>query len=251
MRDAIAGLLIVLSTLTACDDGGAGASADAAARPDSDVGEAATVRISGVTYVLEAEQGLPGVVVRVVEYPDLQTTSDEQGRYALEVPAGTPFTPYASHAAYLDIYHRTFDGTADVDRVHFQLISPGVFSNYVALLGQQPDPERCQIVIGVSSFAIQAMSFEEIARLENDGVAGVTVTAEPPIPVMFFFREGGPPTTDPPETSADSNLICTNVTPGSYVVSGAHSSRTFEPFTVRCEPGRLVNASRPWGLRER
>lgn len=51
-------------------------------------------------------------------------------------------------------------------------------------------------------------------------------------------------------TTEGSPVICPNVAPGVYVVSAQHPTRTFAPFTATCEPGRLINAGSPWGLRE-
>jgi len=228
---------VVLVVLGACDDGG-----DDAAK---------TVTMSGVAYTFSTPDPVAGAEVRIVEAPELVTTTAADGTWSLEVPANEEATPYVTHAGYVTMHLQTFDvGDEPIERVYFQMVTEGVYDTLALVLNVEPDPALCQIAGTVSEKAVQTLTFQEFTEHGAHGVAGATVTITPAAAEVVYFNEQVIPDKSRTESSRDGGVVWTNVPPGRYTLAATHPDKTFASVTVSCAAGRFVNANPPWGLRE-
>ncbi len=213
--------------------------------------ESRTVTISGVTFAFGSGDLVADVAVGIAEDPDVAATSDENGRYTLTVPDGSSVTPVVEHPGFRTMHIQTFETAGDdLESVNFQMVDEGVYEAFAAVLEIEPDPARCQIATTVNTIEIRDLTFDEFGAFGPHGVAGATVTAEPPIPDTVYFNEDVVPDRSLSETSEDGGVVWPNVEPGVYEIRAAHADTEFAPLIATCEAGRLINAGPPWGLRE-
>ena len=210
-----------------------------------------TVKLSGVVYRFHSPDPVAEVVVSVAEFPELTTTSDDGGRFVLEVPDGVQITPFAAHPIYVTEYHQTFttDG-ADLEKLYFQMVTPAVYDIFAQILQIVPDPGKCQIASTVNVKAIRAIDFEGFTTYGPHGIAGATADSEPPTTPVAYFDESTTPDLSLTESTIDGGVVWTNVDPGVYTFRAHHPDIATDSFVATCEPGRFINASPPWGLRE-
>lgn len=225
---------LALMVVAGCDDGGGHE----------------TVVLSGTTYGFNTPNPVAGALVRIVEYPELSTTSAADGSWSLEVDAGHDATPYVEHEGFVTMHLQTFSPDADVEHVNFQMVTPDVFGILAQILGITPDPERCQIASTVSEKAIQTMTYPEFAAHGAHGVAGATVTITPADAEVTYFNEQVIPDKTRTETSRDGGVVWANVPPGRHVLRATHPDKTFAEVTIECAAGRFINANPPQGLKE-
>jgi len=216
----------------------------------------ATVTLSGTAFnFVNSAEPVVGARVWIAEYPDLETTTDGSGHYALRVPDQASITPVIeAGGSFMKMYIQTFHTEgADITDVKLQVIDEVVYILFSAALGIDPDPDFCQISSTVNEAAIQGMTLTEMKAHGAHGVAGAIVASAPAIapehgPV--YFDEATWPDATLTETTVDGGVVWSNVPPGVYRISAAHPDRRFEPFVATCKPGRFINAGPPWGLRE-
>lgn len=210
------------------------------------------VRISGDVFIFAPGEGrLAGAQLSIVEHPEHQTVSGEGGAFSFEgVPAG-PATLLLSHPDYAATQTATLAlGPDGLDRVTLQTPPLPIFGLLAAVIGIQPDPQRCQIASTVTRPGASLYG-----PYPTHGDAGATVTIEPPLPaesgpVYFQLYPNGIVLPDHTlaETSEDGGVAFVNVPPGEYLLRASKPGRTFAPARVRCRAGLLVNASPPQGL---
>lgn len=213
--------------------------------------EPETVTISGVTFPFAGGDLVANAAVGVAEGSVAGTTSDAEGRYTLTVPANSTLTPFVEHPDFVTMHLQTFETTdEDLERVNFQMVDTATYDAFAAVLEIEPDPQRCQIATTVNTIDIRDLSFAEFRAFGPHGVAGATVRSDPSIGDVVYFNEDVIPDRSLTETSVDGGVVWPNVEPGVYELAAEHPDTGFAPFFATCEPGRLVNAGPPWGLRE-
>ena len=224
-------------------------SADLPPAPDAVAG---TVTLSGVAYTFDTPNPLAGATIALAEHPEVSTVSGADGRFSLTVPDGETITPFGARDGYKTMHVQTFTTAGeDITDAYFQMIYVGTYDMFAVILGITPSDDHCQISSTVNEKAIQGMTYEDFAAHGHHGVAGATVTAEPPVPELVYFDEQTQPDRSLTETTIDGGVVATNVPPGLYVFTAHHPERSFDTFTATCEPGRFINANPPWGMRER
>ncbi|MBN8866788.1 MAG: hypothetical protein J0H98_04490 [Solirubrobacterales bacterium] len=226
-----------------------------------------TVKISGWAWVFVVSgstHGIEGATIKVEEMPDLQTTTDAGGYWELEVPKGSTVTPYASSPGYYTVHDQTFSvRDDDLRQVNFQMPSQGIVEGMGAIAGAQLEGEagskrlkQCAVVSTV--YQKEGRSFltlDDFLHFAPHGIEGSTASltgddgADAPAGPVYFGSDVIP---NPTLTSAsrDGGIVWPNVPEGTWTVSAQHPDHRFSTARVTCEPGRLVNASPPWGLYE-
>lgn len=209
-------------------------------------------RISGHVFIFAPGEGrLTGAQISILEYPRFQTVSGAGGAFSFEdVPAG-PVTLLLSHPDYTTTQTATLAlGPDGLERVTLQVPPLPIFGLLAAVIGIEPDPERCQIASTVTRPGASVYG-----PYPTHGDAGATVTIEPPLPpesgpVYFQIHPNGIVLPDHTlsETSEDGGVAFVNVPPGDYVLRASKPGRTFSEARVQCRPGLLVNASPPYGM---
>ena len=198
---------------------------------------------------------LGGATIRVAEYPTLRAVVKPDGTYDLRVPDGTRVTPYITAAGYHTIYLQTFATAAeDLANVNFQTPSDAVYQALVALLkvsvDAAGDPVACAIVSTFSTRNVRDLGYTDFIGYGAHGVAGATAIATPALPVPTYFNEQVIPDPARLMSSKDGGLVWTGVPSGVYTIAAHHATTRFASFRATCRPGRVINASPPWGLHE-
>jgi hypothetical protein len=217
---------------------------------------AGPVHLRGTAYEFNnVHTLLSGATIRVAEFPKLRATVGPDGRYDLRVPDNARVTPYIVDPGYHTIYLQTFttDGE-DLVNVNFQTPTEAVYRALVALLKVPVDSHgnlvACAIVSTFSTRNVRDLSFARFIAYGAHGLAGATGTAAPALPKPVYFNENVVP--DPAQTasSKDGGVVWTNVPAGVYTITARDPGTRFASFVATCRPGRVVNASPPWGLYE-
>jgi hypothetical protein len=228
------------------------------------------VHISGKVYRFNhMDTTIPGAVIKVREYPDLQAVSDSSGDYDLEVPDDANVTPYlvsgeiepggsplSNHYNEIDL--QTFHPRGeDLENANFQTPTDAEYIGLKAILGVPSDPAdpvsrpyECVVVTTSSARNVRGVDYQTFWDRTPHGVAGATALATPAVPGPIYFNEHVIP--DPSETSSseDGGIVWDVVPTGTYRMIGDHPSTRFASFLATCEPGRVVNANPPWGMYE-
>ena len=192
-----------------------------------------------------------GATVSVLEFPGLETQTDEGGFYELRVPASSELTPIVRHPEYVEMRAESLSGTLDdFTFVNLQMVSPQIYDLLAAALQTEPSPDHCQIATTVSVDAIFGLTLEEFAAFGHHGVEGAVVRSDPPVPEIIYTSDFYVPDRSLSSTSVDGGVTFPNVPPGDYVFWAEHPDRSFRSFSATCEAGVLINAGPPWGLHE-
>ncbi len=247
----------VLASLTLGAGGASGASEHVSGvRTAVNAAGHRAVHLRGTAYELNnGRVVLAGATIRVAEFPRLRTTVRRDGTYDLVVPNGAMVTPYIVAHGYHAIYLQTFttDGENLVN-VNFQTPTEGAYRALAALLKVPLDahgnPVACAIVSTFSTRNVRDLSYAAFTAYGAHGVPGATATGRPALPKPVYFNQNVIP--DPAQTvsSEDGGVIWTGVPAGVYTISGHDPVTRFASFVATCRPGRVVNASPPWGLHE-
>jgi hypothetical protein len=217
---------------------------------------AGTVHLRGTAYEFNnVHTVLSGATIRVAEFPKLQATVRQDGRYDLQVPDSARVTPYIVDPGYHTIYLQTFTTNGEnLANVNFQTPTEAVYRALVALLNVPVDSQgnlvACAIVSTFSTRNVRDLSFAQFIAYGAHGVAGATATTAPTLPRPVYFNDNVVP--DPAQTSSskDGGVVWTNVPAGVYTITGHDPVTRFASFVATCRPGRVVNANPPWGLHE-
>jgi len=250
-----------------------------------------TVTISGNAYAFFGiDNTMPGAVVRIEEYPELEAEVQPDGRYEIEVPDGVNVTPYIVPADEYDpgisltppppyerVYNQTFRTSGqDLEHVHFQIPANEIYKVFIRMLEAEftgpVGDERIKNCAIVSTFSMKearaATDFRPPSPRPPDfpqtfrdvyphGVPGSvgTITPRPRTvdgPTFFAFRPTIAPDRSLSASTEDGGVLWTEVPPGYYWMEATNPDPDvkFAPFMAKCTPGRLVNASPPWGFYE-
>jgi hypothetical protein len=216
-----------------------------------------TVHLRGTAYEFNnTKVRLGGAQIRVAEDPTLGATAKPDGTYDLKAPAGRQITPYIDAPGHHTIYLQTFTTRAgqDLDRVNFQTPSDATYSALAALLqvpvGPGGNPVQCAIVSTFSTRDVRDLDYDAFTGYGAHGVAGATATSSHALPAPIYFNKSVIPDRAQPKSSPDGGVIWPVVPAGRYTITAQHPDTRFAPFTATCAPGRVVNASPPWGLHE-
>lgn len=236
-----------------------GGSPAAAANPE-------TVTISGNAwaFVLSGTtSGLEGAVIKIAEHPELETVSGENGAWSLEVPNNESITPYATAPGRYPVYDQTFYTSGhDLNQINFQMPPQDIAETFAALIGASMSGEegsktldQCAIVSTVYQKEGRSFfDFDDFLAFAPHGVVGATAEAfksdGTSIGEPVYFNSSVIPDVTQEAASKDGGMVWSSLPAGTYTVTAKHETARFSQFQATCEPGRLVNASPPWGLYE-
>ena len=255
----IAGFVAIGAALFALVIAGAGQARAA------DPGE--TVKLSGWAWkfvLAGTTEGLEGATVRIDELPELETVTDAGGYWELEVPANATVTPYATAEGYYPIHDQTFHLKGkDLRQVNFQMPPQSIVEPFAAIAGGETVGEpgsktlkQCGVVSTVyEREGRNFLTLNDFLAFAPHGVTGSTAqltdpdgNESPEGPV--YFNKDVIPTPSQTEASRDGGIVWPDVPTGTWTVSAQHPDSRFSTAQVTCKPGRLVNASPPWGVYE-
>lgn len=238
----------------------AGASATAgAAEPE-------TVTISGNAwaFVLSGTtSGLEGATVSVAEHPELTTTSGPKGAWSLEVPNRESITPFATAPGRYPVYDQTFFTRGkDLNQVNFQMPPQEIAEGFATIIGASMNGEagskaldQCAIVSTVfQKEGRNFTDFDDFLAFAPHGIEGATAEAFDPgdqsIGPPVYFASNVIPTPSLTSASRDGGMVWGSLPAGVYTIHAYDDTARFSSFRATCEPGRLINASPPWGTYE-
>ena len=217
---------------------------------------AKTIAITGTAYEFNnVGVKLAGARVSVAENPSLRAVVAGDGRYTLRVPASATITPYIEAPGYRRIHLQTFRTAGrDLEHVNFQVPTLPIYGLLAALLSvpldAAHDPSECAIVTTFSTRNVRGVPFAAFTGYGAHGVAGASAAGTPALPAPVYFNESVIPDVNQQLSSKDGGIVWTRVPAGVYTITASSPSTRFAPMVATCEPGRVVNASPPWGLHE-
>jgi len=204
---------------------------------------------------------MAGSIVRVDEYPNISATVQGDGTYDLVVPArAKKVTPYVIAAGYYPIALQTFTMAGkDLAHVNFQTPTDSVSNYLMMLLNATPvDPlaaawrvKDCVIVSTFNVKAVRNFDYYTFSHFGSHGIAQATAKASPKLSGLsapVYFNDHTIPDRKQKSSSVDGGVIFTHVPAGVYTLTGSHKTDKFATFKATCKPGRVVNASPPWGF---
>lgn len=225
-----------------------------------------TVTISGNAYAFIFAGNvdrLEGAVIKVEEFPELQTTAGPNGAYSLEVPDDADVTPYATFPGYYPVHDQTFHTRGkDLNQVNFQMPQQAIAEALAGIVSAETTGEpgskrmtKCGIV---STFFQKEgrsfLDFDDFHDFRPHGVIGATATmrnaAGEEVVSPIYFNSSVIPDPNQPSSSRDGGVLWPNVPEGVYTITAQHDTARFSQFQATCKAGRLVNANPPWGLYE-
>jgi hypothetical protein len=215
----------------------------------TDGGDPAGVSLSGdaIPFSNGPDGRIAGAMITVLERPELHMMTGTDGHFAFTgLTIGSEITLRISHPDYAPMQIGTIVLPAtSVERVTFQAVSQDTYNGLAALASITPDPTRCQVVTTVTRIG------KSIYDAGAHGEADVTVATDPAIPAAsgpIYFNASVIPDHSLTMTSDDGGVLWGNVAAGRYTITGTKAGATFRPVIIKCDAGRLVNASPPWGL---
>jgi hypothetical protein len=214
---------------------------------------AAAVHLRGTAYEFNSTPVIAGATIRVAELPSARAVTRADGSYELAVPDRHRITPYIVAPGYHTIYLQTFTTAGqDLANVNFQTPTENVYKALVALLGvpvdANGDVSQCAIVSTFNTRNVRDLDYRQFRAYGAHGVPGATAFGVPTLPPATYFNASVLPDPSQPVSSEDGGVVWVAVAPGTYRISGQAPGTAFAPFTATCAPGRVVNASPPWGL---
>lgn len=259
MRPVLASLALLL--LAACNaepgtstDGASSTTAASSSTGEEPTGTtgAPTVLVSGDAFAFTlpgSPYGLiDGATIRVLEAPEFMAVTDAMGHFELAgLPAGATATFTLEHPNHPPARTKTFtlpDGGA-LEKVTFQIPDNALFAAMAAIVKIEIDPAACQMVSTVTRVG------KSIYDAGAHGEADATVTITPALPDghgPIYFGDDVIPDPALTLTTTDGGVLFVNVPPGTYTLEAHKDGVNFEPTTMQCEAGVLVNASPPFGL---
>jgi hypothetical protein len=239
------------------------------------------VSVGGIAwgFTLPGQGGydrIANATVSVLEAPELTTTSNADGEFAIEgIPVGSEATFVLEHPNYPLTYTKTFTvPDADIEDLTFQVPNNGLYSVIELQLGITSNPEKCQMV----------STFTRVGRTIGDagphGQAGAVLSISPASAVIeegpIYFGDNVIPDRNRTYSSLDGGVLIINADPGDYTLSASCVSDPtdeaalleeyppeaypeedlrcetedvqFESVLMKCRPGVFLNASPSYGL---
>lgn len=225
---------------------------------------AGEVSISGNAYAFVFggnTDRLEGAEIGIAELPDVGAVAGPNGAYRMQVPDRTPVTPFVSMPGYHRIYLQTFFTCGrDLEQVNFQVPEENVYNAMAEIAGAERDSATGELLGSavVSTFFQKEGrgfgEFDDFHDFRPHGIANATALlvdrsgASPVEPV--YFNPDVIPTPGLDRSTGDGGVLWPNLPEGDYTVTGSHADGRFSSFRASCRPGRLINASPPWGLFE-
>jgi len=220
----------------------------------TDSGPPATVALTGVVFQFGTRDPLADAAVTVAEDPELATSSDAEGRWTLEVPAGATVTLHLSVPDHVQAHGETWQADADLDRLYLQAIPDALYGAIEAGLndvGVFSDPAACQIVTTATVPEVQDLAdFAAFQDYHPYGLAGATASLDGEALGPIYLDVGTVPDATLTSTTVDGGVMWLNAVAGQvYTLTGQHpSGHGFRSPRVTCEAGRFINANPPHGL---
>jgi hypothetical protein len=242
----------------------------------------ATVSVGGIAwgFTLPGQGGydrIVGAAISILEMPELNTTSDENGAFTLEgVPVGSQATFVMEHDRYPLTYTKTHTiPDTDIVDLTFQVPNNGLYAVIEIQLGIVSDPDKCQMV---STFTRDGRT---IGDAGHHGQAGAILTIEAPDQATIqegpiYFGDNVVPDRERTYASLDGGVLIINADPGDYTLSASCVSDPgqmaafvaeyppetyldedlrcqtedvqFESVLMKCRAGVFLNASPSYGL---
>lgn len=262
--------------LASCGDGSTGGEGGMGGTP------VATVSVGGIAwgFTLPGQGGydlISGATISVLESPELSTTSNADGEFAIEgIPVDSEATFVLEHDNYPLTYTKTLTvPEASIDNLTFQVPNKGLYSVIEIQLGITSDPEKCQMV----------STFTRVGRTIGDagphGQAGAILSIAAPDNAQIeegpiYFGDNVVPDRARTYSSLDGGVLIVNADPGDYTLSAScvtdagqmqallqeyppetypeedlrcqTENVQFETVTMKCRAGVFLNASPSYGL---
>ena len=228
--------------------------------------EPATVTISGNAWAFVltgTTSGLEGATIGIAEHPEITTVSGPDGAWSLEVPNHESITPFATAPGRYAVYDQTFfTRDRDLNQVNFQMPPQGIAEAFAQIVGASMNGEpgskvldQCAIVSTVfQKEGRNFTNFNDFLAFAPHGIEGATAEAFDPdgqsIGPPVYFDSHVIPTPSLTSASRDGGMVWDSLPAGVYTVQAYDDTARFSSFRATCEPGRLVNASPPWGTYE-
>lgn len=268
MSRKLMGIGILIATMLGIAFAGPASPANAA--------DPSTVTISGRAFVFNfMDTPITGATIKVREFPEISTTTNELGDYVLEVPNDANVTPYIVSGEGT-LQRRNMDDTpkGSTRDVHWNEIDLQTFhprgENIVNANFQTPRdeeyevlglmmkipmaadgrPEQCAIVTTSSARDVRDTDYAGYWLNTPHGVEGATSVEYPAIDGPTYFNEQVLPDASQPHSSGDGGIIWPIVPTGTYRIVTSAPDAQFASFLVTCAPGRVINANPPWGAYE-
>ena len=189
-----------------------------------------------------------GATISMLEHPEISVQSDADGHFTIDgLTAGTTATLVLTHPAYETTQTATITiGAHGIDPFTIQPVSTSIFKALSALIGT-PLHQDQGCIVATTVTRVGGSLYVELRQ----GEAGATVALDPPVPAAsgpIYFNEQVIPTPGQPATSKDGGAVFINVPPGTYTLFGAKAGRVFNPVTIQCRAGVIVNAGPPLGV---
>ncbi|MDP2308901.1 MAG: carboxypeptidase-like regulatory domain-containing protein [Pseudomonadota bacterium] len=220
--------------------------------PAVEVPDGPPAPVSGTAFAFDPDGGrIADATIGVVEVPGLQTVSDADGDYTLDVPTGSTVTLTITHPDYAAVQTASLplpaEGVVDLD---LQVPDWEMVELLAAFVGTELDPAMCQI-----ASTVLRPPGAEYEVPDAEGEPGVTVTLDPPVdpalgPVYFNIARANLiwPDRDLTETTEDGGVLFVNVPEGVYTIEAHKAGMSFTSRLMTCRPGWIVNAGPPLGL---
>lgn len=232
-----------------------------------------TVKISGKAYVFNhMDTGISNATIKVRELPKIAATTDEFGEYELTVPNDVNATPYILSGEGLLTKRKFEDNSpdgqvqthwnevdlqtfhtrgADIENANFQSPADLEYAGLKAILNvparEDGRPEQCAIVTTASARNVRGVDYHTFWENTPHGVPGATSIEYPAIDGPTYFNEFVIPDKTKTETSEDGGIVWPVVPTGTYRIATSSPDARFASFLATCKPGRVINASPPWG----
>jgi hypothetical protein len=231
----------------------------AVAVPMADAGAPAglkSVTISGTAYEFaNVDTMLSGATIHILEDPAARATVAADGSYSIRVKNHAQVTPYITDRGYGTIYLQTFT-TADenLTNVNFQTPTTSVMRALESILKIAANadgyPRQCGVVTTVNTKQVRGVSYRQLVDWGAHGVAGVTATISPHRGTRTYFNAQTIPDPTVHATTSDGGVVWTGLPAGKYTITAKGAGSRWPAITVKCAPGRVVNASPPWGMHQ-
>lgn len=215
-----------------------------------------TVTISGTAYEFaNVATMLSGATIHILEDPTARATVAADGSYSIRVKNHAQVTPYITDSGYGTIYLQTFT-TADenLTNVNFQTPTKSVMRTLESILKITANadgyPRQCGVVTTVNTKQVRGVSYRQFVDWGAHGVAGVTATISPNRGKRTYFNARTIPDPSVHATTSDGGVVWTGLPAGKYTITANGAGSRWPAITVKCAPGRVVNASPPWGMHQ-